>query len=213
MEKVIKLHSTHYIWVGFSFLWSSSSMKMESFWLQFWCMALSIALYLKLFSVTCKQIHNGREKNRSDSNKGNQSRCYSRVVRSAWVHCEFANDFIAIRLESQKRRNWEMNDRTSVWANKIAIRVGQGLGEIEMATRKNHSARCSNTMLCWSDLLECVHLRKLTSISLCWWPLTVAQVNGSLWTIFNVPPNLFDIIYKMTTFIWHHDNRKFAFAS
>lgn len=30
---------------------------------------------------------------------------------------------------------------------------------------------------------------------------------------FNVPPNLFDIIYKMTTFIWHHDNRKVAFGS
>lgn len=140
----------------------------------------------------------GQKRRKCHQRKGVPKSLLYALFRYTWMHSEFANDLIAIRVESEKLR-WTMENGT-FW---VRMR------------KKNAIVFTAQRLV---GVCVCVHLMKITSIYLrmhtsiyfvCMWVQCACCTSDPN---FNVPPNLFVIIYKMTTFIWHHDNGKFTCA-
>lgn len=117
-----------------------------------------------------------------------------------------SNDFIAIRVESEILR-WTMSQT-----------VGRKRERAKGVRMKLSLSFFGERLV---EVCVCVHFQETNKRSICSPGYKVAggvrraaiDCCTTEESKFNVPPNLFDIIYKMTTFIWHHDNRKVAFGS
>ena len=111
-----------------------------------WCFQLH---YIKLFSVTCKQTQRKRKKSEYvTKKKGKDPKpLLHALLRSTWMHSEFANDFIAIRVLNWK--NWD--ERRSIWVKKkwATTRVASGKKRRQKFAQMQSSSR-------HGDLLKCV---------------------------------------------------------
>ena len=166
-----------------------------------WCFQLH---YIKLFSVTCKQTQRKREKKRicHQEERKRPKAAVTRVVpfyMNAFGVCKrfYCNPCV----ELEKLR----------WTTE---HLGQKeMGDDESGKREEKAAKIRSNAIVFTTrrLVEvCVaeennkHITGNASIDgVC---VFGAQTNQ------NSLSNLFDIIYKMTTFIWHRDNGKFTCA-